>query len=345
MFLSTAIQNKLNGIKVPYGSISVAGSKYFYKIVSNELAEREIRGHKALYSKYPIAVLIGGYPINNKKTVLIFDYEKTINSESGLLIDYFAHRTKIDKTIINILELYRKIFINTLRLDSGESSDIFFKSRIETRLKKYYDQNFINKMDGTKINLNGYELTLHLKIIMKSIDKYFNNHIKTWCVLSQCDPNDLNIGLKPIILDYLGGGYNPIMAEFATFYWYQMAMSNYFALRYNSKAYLKHKEIYKKIDKLLFNNNDIFHYANSSRKNFTKEYIIRVINPVMERIGNFENWYGEFKNYLAMRILCVFNVKQMPRKDMLLSLGYLQLFYDQSLNKPEELIKFFYHKQ
>lgn len=333
----------MSGSKLQYGSFNISNNKYFYKIISKKLANREIKGYKALCSKYPVARLIGGYPLDDEKSVLVFEYETTINRESGLLIDFFANKTEIDGTIINILELYRKIFIDTLCLDSGKSSDILFKSRIKTRLIKYYDQNFIDQMDGVKLILNGHELTLQLKMVIESIKNFFNNQTKTWCVLSQCDPGDLNIGIKPIILDYLAGGYNPLMAEFATFFWYQLAMSNYFALKYHHKAYSKHKKIYKKIDKISFDSYQckIIHYSNILRRDFTKEYIEQVIKPAMEKIDYSESWYEEFKNYLAMRILCVFNVKQMSREDVLLSLGYLQLFYAQDLNNPKELLKFF----
>src|SRR3990167_1472779 len=212
MLLNTKIRNILSGSKLQYGSFNISNNKYFYKIISKKLANREIKGYKALCSKYPVARLIGGYPLDDEKSVLVFEYETTINRESGLLIDFFANKTEIDGTIINILELYRK--------------------------------NFIDQMDGVKLILNGHELTLQLKMVIESIKNFFNNQTKTWCVLSQCDPGDLNIGIKPIILDYLAGGYNPLMAEFATFFWYQLAMSNYFALKYHHKAYSKHKKIY-----------------------------------------------------------------------------------------------------
>lgn len=335
------MKNKITKLNKLYGSFNIGKDKYFYKIVSKESAKLEIQGYSYMRSRYPVANLIGDYSIDNQKSVLIYDYEITINQESGLLVDLFANQVEVDKQILSILSLYKKIFIDTLRLDTGKSSDILFKSRIKTRLTRYYDQGFIRRMEGVKLIINGNECTLHLKIIIESIEEYFRCDRKTWCVLSQCDPGDLNIGTKPVILDYLAGGFNPVMAEFATFYWYQLAMNNYFALKYNPKAYLKHKKIYKQIDKVFKEKNKLNHNQNSIRKSFTKEYIDRIINPIITKTNGNANWYKEFKNYLAMRILCVFDVTKMSRKDMMLSLGYLQLFYDQDIKKPEELIKYF----
>ncbi len=334
-------QDKIKELNPPYGSLSVDDNNYFYKIVDNHLAKLEVLGHEKLSYNYPVAKLISDYPFDNKRTALIFEYENSVGKESGLLVDLFAAEEIINNKFTNILEIYNKVFAATLREDKGESSDILFKSRVETRLKKYYDKKFISQVNGYQYNLNGRKITLDLEKILESIEVFYNNRSKTWCVLSQCDPNDLNIGTKPIVLDYLAGGWNPLMAEFATLFWYQLAQGSYLALKYNARAFKNHENIFSKIETVTFNNNQLSHQITPLRKEFTQLYIKQVIDPLMLTIGDYPNWYEEFKNFIVMKILCVFDVTKMDKEDMFLSLGYLQLFYGQEFKKPIDLMQFF----
>ena len=58
-----------------------------------------------------------------------------------------------------------------------------------------------------------------------------------------------------------------------------------------------------------------------------KSFLIS-FSPVIKNIGIYDDWYNDFKNYFAMKVLAVFDVSKMSKKDMLLSLGYLELFYN-----------------
>jgi hypothetical protein len=166
------------------------------------------------------------------------------------------------------------------------------------------------------------------------------NKKNEYCVISQCDPNDLNIGTKPIILDYFGGGYNPLMAEFAILFWYCVAQGNYFSVVYNKKEYTNHPAIIKMIDKVTFDKGRLSHYPSNKRIKFLINYIKKVIAPLVKEMPKNYDWYEDFKNYLAMRIISVFDISKMEEKDRLLSLAYLDIFYNKSeIKKTSQLIE------
>lgn len=99
---------------------------------------------------------------------------------------------KLDKDFLPILKLYQKVFLKTLKKDTGDSSDILIRDRIKTRINKYYTQKFIESFSDKKVILNGKPITLNPKNIINKVKNYFNNPSKSkWCIVSQCDPNDL----------------------------------------------------------------------------------------------------------------------------------------------------------
>jgi len=70
--------------------------------------------------------------------------------------------------------------------------------------------------------------------------------------------------------------------------------------------------------------------------NYTKEVIVPCLDEIKKRDTNY-NWYLEFKNFIAMRIIAVLNLKEMNKTDQLLSLCYLQLFFEINPRSPEDL--------
>ncbi len=332
-------RNNTNGI------FSIKDQKFFYKILCLDDYEKELKGYQFIKEAYPVANLIFHGYINNKKNgLLIFEYEKTIEKNRGLLIDIFSSRKsyRVDVEIFDsILDVYKKAFQNSFKRTSSKTSDIFFRDRIKTRLKTYYKKFFFKEIYKLKFKFKKWEIrNIEFKKIIRLLEKFLINKRNEYCVLSQCDPNDLNIGIKPIILDYLGGGYNPIMAEFAILFWYCIAQGNYFSVVYNKNEYTNHSIIIKKIDKVIFDKGKLNHFPNKKRIIFLINYIDKVIDPLIKKMPDNYDWYEDFKNYLAMRIISVFNISKMKAKDKNLSLAYLDIFYNQlKINKTSQLIE------
>lgn len=332
-------RNNTNGV------FFVKDKKFFYKILCLDDYEKELNGYHAIKDIYPVANLIFHGYINNKKNgLLIFEHEKTIEKNRGLLIDIFASNNSYEKdadTFNNILNIYKTAFKNSFKRTSSKSSNVFFKDRIETRLRKYYKKKFFKKTDELNFKFKKWEIkNIEFKKIIRLLEQFLLNKKKEFCVLSQCDPNDLNIGTKPVIFDYLGGGYNPVMAEFAILFWYCIAQGNYFSVVYNKNEYTDHPSIKKRIDKVVFDKGKLTHFPSRKRITFLINYIDIVINPMTKKIPDNYDWYGDFKNYLTMRIISVFDVSKMEEKDRNLSLAYLDIFYNQlKINKASQLIE------
>lgn len=333
--------SRITGSGKRFGKFSTPNKDYFFKLLNLGESGRELRGYDALKSYYPLPTFL--FSITGKeKTVQIFEFEKSIVDNNGLLADYFARKNKLDSRYLKILKLYKKIFLQTVKNDIGKDADVFFKDRIATRIKKYYNPGFIGSYGKKKFEINGNKVTIDLEKILKEVSLFFNKRKKTWTVISQCDPNDLNVGMKPMIFDYLAGGRVPLMAEFATFIWYNLAQGNYLSLIYNAGSFRGHAAILKKIDSTALKGNQIAHTILPIRKEAIRAYLKEVVKPILKKTGPFRNFYGEFKNYLAMKILAVFDVSKMKRRDQIMCLAYLQYFYDQDIKNIGEFEKMLY---
>jgi len=99
---------------VGYGAFNLTGHKYFYKIQDICRVNKELRGYYQLREFYPLPNLF--FHITHKnKGLILFEYEKTIGNNSGLLVDYFAHNSQLNHKYFRILDLYKKIFLKTLK--------------------------------------------------------------------------------------------------------------------------------------------------------------------------------------------------------------------------------------
>ena len=282
---------------------------------------------------------------NDNTGILIYEYDEEIDDDKGLFVDYYASNKKLDKIFYNIIEIYKNVFKTTLKYTVTDSCDIFYKDRVNSRLKKYYNKDFIEKYSkNEKITFNGKNIKLNLKSIIEDLENYYSeNNKKYWTIISQCDPTDLNITLKGRIIDYLGGGENPLMAEFAMFVWQNICIGNYFAIKYNSKYFEHHPKIKTLIDNVELNkdNNSLSHYIRNIRLESIIYYIDELLIPIMAEI-DYKDWYNDFKNFIGIKTITIFDLNKMEEKDIYLSLCYLHLFYLSNFENPKEFKTFLY---
>ncbi|MEK7117632.1 MAG: hypothetical protein AAB861_02550 [Patescibacteria group bacterium] len=321
------------------GVLKYDGNKLFYKVLPIKDYRMEVIGSNFIRQYYPSPKIIFCRKLSKNYGILLFEYEKSIGCDRGLLVDIFSGKEKPSLAFKKILGLYRNVFSKTITKDYEKSSYVFFNDRIETRLKKYYRKKAIKSIQNVEIKVNGYTININLEEIINNIEKFFLQKTKKWCVASQCDPNDLNIGIKPVIVDCRAGGMNPVMAEFASFFWNNLAHGGYFGPLYRTRFYHDHPAILKKTDKVIKYKNKITHKIPRLRKKFICDYIDIVLVSLFKRIGRYDQWYDEFKNYLSMRILCICSILDMQEKDLLLSLGYLGLFYNNDIDNLDKLKK------
>ena len=330
-----------------FGSLQIGDFKFFYKILNINDYHRELKGYKMVKNYYQVENLL--INISNEKTgILIYEYDEDIGDDKGLLVDYFASKKKLDKTFYDIIDIYKKVFNATLIYTETTSCDIFYKDRVNSRLNKFYNDDFLEKYSkNEKIIFNGNNIIINLKSIKKELEKYYSENKKYWSIISQCDPTDLNITIKGKMIDYLGGGQNPVMAEFAMFVWQNICIGNYLAIKYNSKYFINHKKIISTIDDVEFNNinNTLFHFIRNIRLESIIYYIDELLIPLMAEI-DYKDWYNDLKNFIGIKTLTIFDLNIMEEKDIYLSLCYLHIFYTNDFKSPKDLKSFlinFYH--
>ena len=324
-----------------FGSFQIGDFKLFYKILDINDYHRELKGYNIVKQYYDVEKLLINL-FNDKTGILIYEYDNEIDDNKGLLVDYYAFNEKLCNIFYRIIDIYKKVFKKTLKYTYTNSCDIFYKDRVNSRLKKYYNNSFLDKYSqNNTIFFNGTKINLNLKLITNELEKYYKENKKYWTIISQCDPTDLNITLSGRMIDYLGGGDNPIMAEFAMFVWQNITIGNYFAIKYNCKYFDYHSKIKEKIDKIEFNNADktLFHYIRNIRLESIIYYLNKLIIPLLKEI-NYEDWYIDLKNFIGIKILTIFNLNKMEEKDIYLSLCYLHLFYFNDFKTPEEFKNF-----
>lgn len=320
------LNNSTNGI------IYKKYKKFFFKMLNKKEFETEIKGYIEVKNSLPINKIMKIYEYANYY-ITIYEYEKTISNNKGLLNDLFVKNDikineKSKKIIEKIIKKYKDSFKITVAKENYPMEK-FFENRIEPRLKKWYsNENLLNY----KININNIESKTTKEIIDETIN-FFKLKNKYECAITQGDPNTLNIGTRPIFFDFATAGYNPIIAEFSTIFWSVIIADAYFCPKYHRKSYYNHEKVFENVEK--FEPNIKYEIDNTRktininsniktsqiRVNFIKKYIemLEELNIKIEK---------EIIYFLVMRILCVFNIKEMEEKDYYYSIYMIHYLYN-----------------
>ncbi len=318
------------------GTAQYNGQKCFFKIVDEELFIKELNGYLISHKEIPtMKMLFVKKLFHCEKYLLTYEYDYSIKEEYGLLNDVFVHndlsrRIKIEeiKHLHRVLDMYKNIYKRKKKMLSCYPSNIFFGERINTRLKPWYED-LIKCNMIIEVNNKSYNIS---KIIKETI-KYFedNNATNYECILSQGDPNTLNISVRPIFFDLVTAGYNPIIGELAITLISTLIYDNYFCPKYHKESYYLHEKaknqvIYfePNIDIKKINGKTKIHSnikTSKIRKKYMKLYI-RILKKTKIKISS------DIKYYIFMRLLCVFNIKNMSDEDYYYSLYILCYFYD-----------------
>ena len=331
------INNFKNSIN---GTIQKGSSKWFFKVVSHSDAINELNGYNIVSTKFPVPSLHRVYKFYDK-TIMEFDYDENIKENAGLLNDYIVDgelkHSQIDWSVIDkIIEKYKNSFFNVSLL-SEYPMCVFFKSRVNSRLTDWYKD---DKLFEYRFVVNEIAC-IKTNSIVDKIKSYFSKNKKLECSITQGDPNLLNIGVKPIWFDCATGGYNPIVAEFSTFLWSVLIADMYFCPKYHKQSYTGHEKIYsllKQYDSNIKINVDdkkkiIYSSVDIVTSQIRKDIVLKYIDMLSDLNLNLD----DFIYFLAMRILCVFNIRKFEKRDYFYILSILHLFFYE-LNNNNNII-------
>lgn len=322
--------NSINGV------IEKSNRKFFFKLLGNQDFNNEITGYIEIKDKFPVNKIEEIYEFQNC-CIIIYEYENTIHNNEGLLNDFLVQNDEeIKENPKQIIQRIISLYSNSLKTTVNNSQypmQQFYQDRIEARLIKWYNK---EKIFGYKVNINGINGKKTSEIINEVIN-FFGKEHKLECSLSQGDPNTLNIGIKPMFFDFATSGYNPIICEFSAIFWSVLIADAYFCPKYHPKSYYNHKKVFENIDKftpdLQYEVNDIEKKINIQANIKTSKIRIDFIKEYIEMLENLNVKIGkEFIYFLAMRILCIFDIRTMSKEDYFYSIFILHYLYENILD-------------
>lgn len=318
------------------GTALYCGEKCFFKVVNEELFIKELNGYLIVYGEIPtMRVLFVKRLFNCEKYLLAYSYDSNIKENDGLLNDVFVRNDLCKKTkrrdakyIKKVLDVYKNIYKKRKKKLSYCPSNIFFIERVNCRLKPWYEDLIKNNLTIEVDNKN-----FNISKIIKETIKYFedNKNTKYECILSQGDPNTLNISISPKFFDLVTAGYNSIIGELSIALISTLIYDNYFCPKYHSESYYLHE---KAKDQLRYFKPNISFKITSKKikiqsiiktSNIRKKYMESYIKILKKAKINMND---EIKYYIVMRLLCVFNINNMSEEDYYYSLYIVCYFYN-----------------
>ncbi len=316
------------------GSVMFNNKKCFFKIIDGDNFLKEINGYFACNGNLPINNIVFTKKLSSKMYIILYEFDKIVTENSGLLNDILVENDKSELIseqnlfyLNNVLSVYDTIYSKkTVNLDKS-ANDIFFIERINTRLKVWY-KDLIKSNKKIIINNN---INVSISDILSETIHYFEeSNIIHSSVLTQGDPNTLNISIKPSFFDLVTAGYNSIVSEVAITIISTLLYDNYFCPHYHPNSYGTHVQAINNYHlfkpNLTFDENDDELVINSNiiTSNIRKKYVLDYIN-ILKKNNIIIN--SEIKYYIVMRLMCVFNINTMEKSDYYYSLFLICYFY------------------
>ena len=253
--------------------------------------------------------------IYNNCGVIVYKYDNSINVNEGLLCDeLLKNDTEIDYKFLNIILKNYKKYIYNCKYPMQK----FYENRIDSRLNKYFYSNWI---DYNFIINN--ESSLKIQDIFDEINVYFKKNKIHKCVLSHGDLNTMNIGLKPLLMDFTTSGYNCIEAEIALFSISILFIDLYFSPKYHKNSYKNHEHVFNHIPKI---DCDYIIDKEVSIKASIKTTLNR--KKIIEKyIENLDYNDDDLVYFILMRLLTIFDIDKYDDSDKYYSLFLFVYFY------------------
>lgn len=335
--------NSTNGI------IRVGCDNHFIKILDKQCALNEMKNWESLKG-YPTPLLEAVIP-NHINSVLIYKFEDSISEDKGLLVDFINENINVITSYYQmypLIKIWQEVFLKTIKVEAGERPNSrLFKHRIcdGGRFDEWYNSFYVTLPDGDisfrelmkyKFVVNGTSYGKTLEQFHKEVKENLLSDKERMIVMSQGDPLEMNIGMKPVFFDFENSGMNEFIGETAVFIFGILIDGGYFSPKYHSNAYHTHRNAINNIKyhKYLALNYEIVDdnvvkidyelQIPPIRKKILKDYLTNVVTPVLDKVGmDFGEYQNQLKHYLFMRSLCVHNPLKMSKEDIFFNIGLL----------------------
>jgi hypothetical protein len=292
------------------------GRRVWVKFGTAVAIQHETAGSTLLSNIVPTARLLGSEALDVDSAYAVYEFLSELSTDEGLFAYSLHSEAGLEDWKIIRTHIERLYTSSQCMQTQGPWIDYFTKDRVQTRLKSYSSQ-FINEW-SKKYTIAGEEYSLDLDKVINETERFFKSNPKQFCVLGQSDLNDRNITRSGAILDYEGGGLNPLAAEAATFWVYYWLFTGFVTPKYQAEScptYMK-----------AFNLSEHGFKPENKQRVICTDYFEKIIEK------NFaaqldEHWYEAFRAYATMRILCVVDVSELSQPDIEVCLAHLALVH------------------
>ena len=316
--------------KYSTGIIKYNNNKYYFKIVkNNSYVEDEEYIKEMIKPNFSIIEKLGELKNNDEEIINLYKYIpapqiNAFNYFRNSEINFETKKRKLEEFFNNKIELMKKNY-NIEKMDGTKSADRWFWGRItvDPRKKKYYGDNFEKLYDDVlKYCPEAYE---NLKGFLDNIYDYLKEKNLTVTTYSHGDFHDFNFSLDGIFWDIDTFDFNPLLDDFATFYWHFYAREDYLVYKYCPwlTLYMNDKLKPEELKKV---------------RNLKKEMILLWYDEIERIFDEYkikENIKNEFIFKLFCRVFLINNVIEYEPEDKIKNYKFFNYF----LNNKEKNIK------
>jgi hypothetical protein len=304
MFLIKELPNSTNI------TVTFFGFGIFIKSIPLPAYATELRGYKSVSKVYAVPTLLLTYT-TKKRGYLAYSYLPSVGINKGLLLDELVEpSTQHDVIIDSVIAMYRDAFLRTKAPAISSVENPFLKDRIPTRMFPWYGK------DGMQVEWkSSTDASLHWNNRFPQVcARVLQDTDMHTCVLSQCDPSDLNITRSLKLLDYQCGGLVSIEAELASFFFIHILCTEHLGIRYNPRAYSEHNIVTQRPDIVTFDANKITHKLSRTRMCFVLKYFEMILTSEIVQPHDVQS-YRRFSDLFFVRSSSVFNLNKLTESE------------------------------
>lgn len=333
-----------------------AEQTYFCKVTRDRQdAIDEINGYDLISSHYNVPKRHAVRSDERGRFIITYDYWPSVDTDKGLFLDLinesiFTSLDSLDDFLSELTEHYYSVISRTIAWrHKRQVRTVLYEDRIRVggRIDNYYGEfdkhplsNGVEKIHVSNLKecefiINHRSYRFDWQSCIDDLRGFFINSDHCWSAITQGDPTEINIGYPLVWFDYGAAGYNSVLGEFANFCWDTYVFGGYLVPTYSARMLRDHPNTFNLLvlNKPIITRFEIDRRSKrivmnytlkllDSRKLILEKYFKNTMDPIISKWIK-SGWLLDFKRYLSLRILGVYNISSMSLHDTLFCLAKL----------------------
>lgn len=313
------------------GTYELEGIKYFYKIIPNDQFNDEdvIKENIKGYFKIPELLITQEF---GDERINIYEFVDAV----GTNCYNFLRRKSVsieekEKKLGTFFDKYiafQKLNISKAKMDGTCKSDMWFHGRVMplSRAGKFYGDNFSELLRKIKEDVPSmYECYASY---LGGLYNYLDNQKELLTSYNHGDFHDFNFSLDNIFWDIDTFGINPIVNDFAIYYWHYYGREDNIVLRYSPWLIMNmHNEL---------SSEELQEVRSLKRKEIIKYY--HFIEEEYNKYGIKDNLFPEIKFKLFCRMFLIDNIFNYAEEDFLMVVKFFGNIINKKDNNVENIL-------